>query len=80
MIICKCVPQVCKAILKEFQQEYLMCPTESKDWKKIEERFRNRWNVPHAVGALDGKHIAIKKTKKSGSEYTRASSPWYIWL
>ena len=43
-----------------------MCPTDPEDWKKIEERFRNKWNVPHAVGALDGKHIAIKK---SGSEY-----------
>ena len=67
--ICKFVPQVCKAILKVFQHEYLMCPTEPEDWKKIEERFRNRWNVLHAVGALDGKHIAIKKPKKSGSEY-----------
>ena len=46
-----------------------MCPTEPEDLKKIEERFRNTWNVPHAVGALDGKHIAIKKPKKSGSEY-----------
>ena len=46
-----------------------MCPTDSEDWKKIEERFRNRWNVPHVVGALDGKHIAIKKPKKSGREY-----------
>ena len=69
MTICKFVPQVCKAILKEFQQEYLVCPTDPEDWKKIEGRFRNRWNVPHAVGALDGKHIAIKKPKKSGSEY-----------
>ena len=60
---------ICKAILKEFQQEYLVCPTDPEDWKKIEQRFRNRWNIPHAVGALDGKHIAIKKPKKSGSEY-----------
>ena len=46
-----------------------MCPTDPEDWKKIEERFRNRWNVPHAVGPLDGKHIAVNKPKKSGSEY-----------
>ena len=50
MTNCKFVPQVCKAILKEFQHEYLMCPTDPEDWKKIEERFRNRWNVPmHSV-------------------------------
>ena len=67
--ICKFVPKVCKAILAEFQQEYLICPTESEDWRVIEQKFRNRWNVPHAVGTLDGKHIAIKKPKKSGSEY-----------
>ena len=65
--ICKFVTQVCKAILKEFHHEYLMCPTDPEDWKKIKERFRNRWNVPHAVGALDRKHIGKKKPKKSGS-------------
>ena len=46
-----------------------MCPTDPEDWKKIEERFRNRWNVSHVVGALDGQPIAVKKPKKSGSVY-----------
>ena len=63
MINCKFVPQVCKAILKEFRHEYLVCPSDPKDWKK------NRWNVPHGVCALDGTHIAIEDPKKSGSEY-----------
>ena len=62
--ICTFVPQVCKAILKEFPQEYLVCPIDPEDWKKIEERFRNRWNVPHTVGALDEK----QKPKKSMNE------------
>ena len=36
-------------------------PTDPEDWKKIEEEFRHRCNVTHAVSALDGKHMAIKK-------------------
>ena len=59
----KFVPQVCKAILKEFQQEYLMCLSDPEDWKKIEERFRNRWNAPHAVGAPEKKTHCYKKAQ-----------------
>ena len=51
MTICKFVSQVCKAILKEFQHEYLMFPTEPEDWKKIEETFRNtQMECPPCLG------------------------------
>ena len=33
------------------------------------EKFRTRWNVPQTVGTIDGKHISIKRLKKSGSAY-----------
>ena len=68
-IICKFDPKVYRAILEEFQQEYLICHTDTEEWRNIEEKFRNRWNTPHVVGALAGKHTAMKKPKKSGSEY-----------
>ena len=50
--ICKFVPHVCQAILAEFQDEYLRCPTIPDKWKRVEERFRTRWNVHHTLGTL----------------------------
>ena len=66
--ICKFIPQACQAILAEFQEEYLSCPNSPEEWKRME-KFRTRWNVPHAVWAIDWKHIVMKKMKKSGRDY-----------
>ena len=49
--------------------EYLTCPTTPEDWRQLEAEFRLKWNVPHAIGALDRKHVAIRKPPKSGSLY-----------
>ena len=51
-----------------------------EDWKSIEEKFRNRWNVLHAVGALDSKHIAIRKPWKSGREYFNYKGYFFLVL
>ena len=60
---------VCRAIIDEFMAEHLTCPTTIEAWRELEREFRLRWNVPHAIVALDGKHVRIKKPPKSGILY-----------
>ena len=68
--ISKFLPEVCRVIQDEFTREYLRCPTTPDEWKELDREFRIRWSVPHhALGALDGKHVALKKPKNSGALY-----------
>ena len=63
------LPQVCRAIQDEFTREYLKCPTTPDEWKELEREFRIKWNAPYALGALDGKHVALKKPKNTLALY-----------
>lgn len=44
-------------------------PTDAEDWQAIVDGFKKKWNFPHTLGALDGKHITCKKPPGSGSTY-----------
>ena len=44
-------------------------PTSEHEWKKISKDFEDRWNFPHCVGSMDGKHIRIICSPNSGSKY-----------
>ena len=43
------------------------CQGPQEDWKAIAQQFQDRWNVPHALWALDGKHIAIRRKQHNSS-------------
>ena len=42
-------------------------PATKGDWKKIASDFYELWNMPRCVGALDGKHIRMRKPSDLGS-------------
>ena len=35
-------------------------PYSTEEWLQISDEFEHNWNFPHAIGAIDGKHINIQ--------------------
>lgn len=67
--ISQIVPEVCQAIIDEYKDEVMKCPTTPEEWRAISHDFLKRWNFPHTCGALDGKHINCRCPPNSGSLY-----------
>ncbi|XP_064479291.1 uncharacterized protein LOC135392513 [Ornithodoros turicata] len=63
------VAETCAAIWNNLVGRYLHFPSTSQEWQEVAEGFETRWNLPHCVGALDGKHVVIECPPNSGSEY-----------
>ena len=56
--------------------ESLKPPTTPQDWMNISDEFERLWNFPHCIGAIDGKHVAVKCPLNSGSLYFNYKS-WF---
>ncbi|XP_045510774.1 protein ALP1-like [Colias croceus] len=67
-IISKIVPEVCKAIVIVLQDE-VKWPTTAEQWQQIASQFQERWQFPHCLGSIDGKHVRMQSPIHSGSDY-----------
>ncbi|XP_005999530.1 uncharacterized protein LOC102349566 [Latimeria chalumnae] len=56
--VCKCVREVCHAIVSLLKPQYLRQPNE-QDFENIVRVFNARWGFPHCAGAIDSLHISI---------------------
>ena len=63
------VREVCAAIIDVYREEQLQAPQNAADWREITDAWMKRWNFPHVIGAIDGKHIACKAPASTGSDY-----------
>ncbi len=64
----KILYETCDIIWSTLKSEVLQVPSTEK-WISISEAFETQWNFPKCLGSIDGKHIAIKSPKNSGSSY-----------
>lgn len=57
--VTKIIRETTAAIWRALNETYLKPPTRNQ-WFEIRKEFWTRWNFPSCLGAIDGKHIAIR--------------------
>jgi len=63
------IREVCQAIVDEYLDELMTCPSTPDEWQQVADKYYQKWNFPHTCGAIDGKHVACKAPPNSGSQY-----------
>lgn len=53
------VRETCNAIWDCLNEQVLLTP-KTESWMRIAQDFEAKWQLPHCVGAIDGKHVIIQ--------------------
>ena len=59
----------CKAMVEQLVSVFVRTPASEEERLEISKLFEKRWNYQHALGALDEKHVSIRKTENVTSFY-----------
>ena len=62
------VDEVTQAIWEALQPEFMPVPTR-EDWLSMAEDFKDKWQFPNCIGALDGKHVDLQAPPNAGSSH-----------
>lgn len=65
----KIVKEVVEVLWIRLSPMHMKMPTTAADWKLKAANFWCKWQFPHCLGALDGKHVLMKAPQNSGSLY-----------
>ena len=67
--ISRVIRETTAAIWDVLSPIYVKCPESEVEWKNIAKDFNRKWNFPHCLGAIDGKHIVMQAPARSGSSF-----------
>lgn len=62
------IPETMNALWFTLRSVHMPVPSVD-DFVKISQDFQRKWNFSHCIGAIDGRHVAIKKPPHSGTLY-----------
>ncbi|KAL2097890.1 hypothetical protein ACEWY4_007097 [Coilia grayii] len=66
--VSQAVLQTCDAIVCHLKTSQLPKPT-ADTWRATARRFQEKFDFPHCLGALDGKHVNVFAPANSGSQF-----------
>ena len=55
------IDEVCEE-LWDVLANFVQPPSAKNDWEKSSDDFLEFWNIPHCIGTIDGKHVAMCKS------------------
>ena len=67
--VSKIISECCEAIYQVLPEKYFWSTKSPKEWKALAQQLEDTWNMPHVIGAIDGKHVRIKCLRNTGSVY-----------
>lgn len=54
------INETCAVLWKKLQPLCMPAELKREQWLSIAEDFEEKWNFPHCIGAIDGKHVVIQ--------------------